>query len=220
MNPLMKIDCVVSDDFQVNTYVLRCRDQAGPCVVIDPGLGPEKLVDLLRSGSMDPAAVILTHGHVDHIAGVREIGKAFPHTRLYVHRLDAPMLSDPRANLSALFSVPCEIGRPDVLVEDGQIIEEADLRLQVIHTPGHTPGGISLYCRADGVVFTGDALFAGSVGRTDFPGGDHEQLITAIDQKLMALPEETQVLPGHGPGTTIGWERGHNPFLKRSRSTH
>jgi glyoxylase-like metal-dependent hydrolase (beta-lactamase superfamily II) len=124
------------------------------------------------------------------------------------------MLSNSVTNLSVFLAARCEVGRPNVLVEDGQIIEEAGLRLQVIHTPGHTPGGISLYSEIDGVLFTGDALFNESIGRTDFPGGDHAELLASIQKSLLVLPEQTQVYPGHGPGTTIGWEKRHNPFLK------
>ena len=210
----MKIDCVVLGSFETNAYVVRHQDQAGPCVVIDPGLEPEALMDVLRSGNLRPTSVILTHGHVDHIAGVMEVDKAFPGMKIYVHRLDAPMLSNSVTNLSVFLVTRCEVGQPNVLVEDGQIIEEAGLRLQVIHTPGHTPGGISLYSEIDGVLFTGDALFNESIGRTDFPGGNHAELVMGIQKRLLVLPEQTQVYPGHGPGTTIGWEKRHNPFLK------
>jgi hydroxyacylglutathione hydrolase len=210
----MKIDCVVLGCFQTNAYVVRDQDQAGPGVVIDPGLEPDVLMDFLRSESVKPNAVVLTHGHVDHIAGVMDVIHVFPDVKLYVHRLDAPMLSDSVVNLSVFLAAPCEIDQPNTLVEDGQVIEEAGLRLQVIHTPGHTPGGISLYSKIDDVLFTGDALFNESIGRSDFPGGDPAELVSSIRKRLLVLPEQTRVYPGHGSETTIAWERRHNPFLR------
>ncbi len=214
----MKIDCLVLGSFETNAYILRPSDKPGPCVVIDPGPESEALMDVLRFGGLKPAAVILTHGHVDHIAGVSEMDKAFPGIPLYIHRLDLPMLTDPVKNLSAFLGAPCEVSRSAVPVEDGGSIEEGGLRLKVIHTPGHTPGGMSLYHEIDGVLFTGDALFQGSIGRTDFPGGRHAELVTGIRKRLLVLPEETRVFPGHGPETSIGLEKRHNPFRKEKGS--
>jgi glyoxylase-like metal-dependent hydrolase (beta-lactamase superfamily II) len=209
----MEIDCVVLGDFETNCYVLRSVARAKDCVIIDAGLGANELIEFLKRRQLNPVAVVLTHGHIDHIAGVAELRRLFQNTKLYVHRLDADMLGDSKMNLAAMMGTSLTTCGADVLLEDGVIIEAAELKLRVLHTPGHTPGGICLYCEADGVVFTDDALFAGSIGRTDFPGGDTAQLLKGIRQKLLSLPEDTVVHPGHGPQTTIAQEKQSNPFL-------
>lgn len=209
----MRIDTLVLGEFQANCYVVRTDDQAKACLVIDPGLDAEGLIEFLAGRGLEPASVVLTHGHVDHIAGVSALRKAYPSLRLYVHAEDAPMLADTRANLSAWFGSPCKVSPADRLVRDADTIKEAGLRLRVIHTPGHTPGGICLYIPDAEVVFTGDCLFAGSVGRTDFPGSDPEALIASIRTRLLTLPSQTRAYPGHGPVTTLGQEKLTNPYV-------
>lgn len=209
----MYIDRLILGDFQTNCYVLRTGDSAMQCLIVDTGLEAGELVDFLTEHKLTPVAVILTHGHIDHIAGLVELRKRFSQIKVYIHRLDADMLTNPRSNLSAMAGCFFRIPSADVLLEDGDTIEQAGLKLQVLLTPGHTPGGICLYSKADGVVFVGDTLFAGSVGRTDFPGGSMTQLIHSIKQKLLPLPDQAIVYPGHGPITTIGTERSSNPFF-------
>ncbi len=137
----------------------------------------------------------------------------FPEMKVYIHKLDANMLDEPKSNLSIMSGFSYVTDPAEVILEDNQTIELAGVKLEVLHTPGHTPGGISLYSKEQGVVFVGDALFAGSVGRTDFPGGSMNQLIDGIKEKLLTLPEETKVCPGHGPDTTIGREKMYNQYL-------
>ena len=209
----MEIRCLTVGSFGTNCYVLSADRSANECLVVDAGLDGDELAEVLCGQGLTAAALVLTHGHADHIGGVEGLRRAFPQIRLYVHPLDACMLVDAEQNLSSLAGTDLAVGPADVSVADGDVIEAAGVRLEVIHTPGHTPGGISLSNRAEGVVFTGDALFAESVGRTDFPGGDHQQLVAGIRRRLMVLPEQTRVYPGHGPSTTIGWEKCHNPFL-------
>lgn len=210
----MKIDRLILGDFQTNCYVVRAEESSSDCLVVDAGLDAEELLDLLARHRLNPVAVILTHGHVDHIVGVAALRRQFPPVRLYIHKLDAPMLADPRANLSVLMGMTFAAEPAEVLLADGDIVEQAGIALKVLHTPGHTPGGISLYSESEGLVFVGDTLFADSVGRTDFPGGDAEQLIASIRTKLFALPDSTAVYPGHGMRTTIGREKRSNPFLR------
>jgi hydroxyacylglutathione hydrolase len=209
----MKIDRFVLGDFETNCYVVRADEPATDCLVIDPGFDVQQVVASLVEQELNPVATILTHGHADHIVGLDALRRQFPGTKVCIHRLDAGMLMDAAANLSTFVEKPYTAEPADVLLEDGQTIEQAGLRLEVLHTPGHTPGGICLYAREEGVVFVGDTLFADSVGRTDFPGGDMGQLIRGIKNKLLILPDNTVIYPGHGMRSTIGREKRANPFL-------
>jgi len=210
----MEIRCITVGSFDSNCYVLSAAQSVKECVIIDAGLDLGALADVLLQQRLTAVALVLTHGHVDHIGGVEGLRRAFPPIHVSIHRFDQEMLASAEQNLSHLAGRNLTVGQADTLLEEGDPIEAAGIRLEVLHTPGHTPGGISLLSRAEGAVFTGDALFAESIGRTDFPGGDHRQLVSAIRNKLLALPDETRVYPGHGPSTTIGWERRHNPYLR------
>lgn len=210
----MKIDTLILGDYQTNCYILRTNPAAGNCLIIDAGFDGAELADFLAENKLAPAALIITHGHADHIAAVPLLRKNYPEMKVYIHNLDARMLAETDTNLSVLAAAPLTVEPADTTVCDGDYIEQAGIKLLVLHTPGHTPGGISLYSQRENLIFTGDTLFADSVGRTDLPNGDTQELINSIKQKLMPLPEETVVYPGHGPETTIGQEKLHNPFLK------
>jgi glyoxylase-like metal-dependent hydrolase (beta-lactamase superfamily II) len=157
---------------------------------------------------------VLTHGHIDHIEGVASLRAEFPDIKVYIHKLDAEMLTEPYTNLSAMTGASFSVEPADFLLEEQSVIEQADIKLSVLHTPGHTPGGICLYCEDEGIVFTDDTLFADSIGRTDFPNGSMEQLLQSIREKLFTLPDETKVYSGHGPMTSIAHEKKYNPFLR------
>ena len=209
----MKIDRLVLGEFETNCYVLRNNDQASECLIIDTGLDIRPLLEFLDEHKLTPSAVILTHGHVDHITGVGDLRDRFQKIEVYIHKLDAELLTDSVGNLSFMSGRSFSTDEADHLVDEPETIEKAGIKLRVIHTPGHTQGGICLYCEDDGVIFVGDTIFAGSVGRTDFPGGDMRGLIENIKTKLFVLPDDTVVYPGHGPKTTIGREKKGNPFL-------
>ena len=209
----MIIHTFILGDYETNCYCLRVDESAKDCIIIDAGFEAGNLINSLEEANMNPLALILTHGHIDHIAGVNAMREKFPEMKVYIHKLDANMLDEPKSNLSLMAGFSYVTEPADVILEDNQTIELAGIKLEVLHTPGHTPGGISLYSREQGVVFVGDALFADSVGRTDFPGGSMNQLIEGIKEKLLTLPEETKVYPGHGPDTTIGREKMYNQYL-------
>jgi len=209
----MKIDRMILGDYETNSYVLRDSETATDCVVIDTGLDVGGLIDFLEEQQLNPVAIVLTHGHADHIGGVAALRSRFADIKAHIHKLDAEMLTDPQANLSAMTGVPLSTEPEDFSLQEQSLIDLAGIELLVLGTPGHTPGGVCLYCEKDGVAFVGDTLFAESVGRTDFPGGSTSQLISSIKEKLFTLPDETKVYPGHGPATTIGHEKAHNPFL-------
>ena len=209
----MKIDCLILGAYETNCYILRKNKDSKNCLVIDPGLEAGELLEFLDEQKLNPAAVILTHGHIDHIAGVTAMRSRFPEIKVYIHNLDAVMLTEPGKNLSAMTGAPFITEPEDVSLQERYVIDLAGIKLLVLHTPGHTPGGISLYSKEDGVAFVGDTLFAGSIGRTDFPGGGMSQLLESVRAKLFSLPEETKVYPGHGPETTIAAEKAHNPFF-------
>ncbi|MGE5593885.1 MAG: MBL fold metallo-hydrolase [Betaproteobacteria bacterium] len=194
-----------------NCYIVAC-ERTRKAVVIDPGDEPAKIVAALREDDLECETIVNTHGHVDHIAANGGV-KAATGAPIAVHEADARALVDPAVNLSALVAPargPGEGGirgpGADRLLEEGDEVVAGSVRLRVVHTPGHTPGSISLV--GDGVVFCGDTLFAGGgVGRTDFPGGSYDALVRSIELKLFCLPDDTVVYPGHGPSTTIGVER-------------
>jgi glyoxylase-like metal-dependent hydrolase (beta-lactamase superfamily II) len=209
----MKVDRLVLGEFETNCYIARSSEQATECVIIDAGLDVRALPAFLDRHKLAPAAVILTHGHIDHIAGVNALRARFASLAVYIHKLDAELLTDSVGNLSFMTGCDFSTEGADCLVDEPDVIDQAGIKLRVIHTPGHTPGGICLYSEQHGVVFVGDTLFADSVGRTDFPGGNMRQLIEGIKQKLLILPDDTVVYPGHGPETIIGREKANNPFL-------
>jgi len=214
----MKIDTFMLGDFQTNCYCVRKDDAERNCLIIDPGLEVEPLVQQLQQNEYVLTDILLTHGHADHIGGVEALRQVWPDVRVAIHHDDADMLTDPNLNLSLMAGSMVQ-ARPADLILDSKTryYEAAGLKFKILHTPGHTPGGICLYAADEHVLFGGDTVFAGSIGRSDFPGGSHEQLIEAIQKKLLILPDETTIYPGHGPATTVGNEKQYNPFLSQSR---
>ncbi len=206
----MAIEAIPVGPLQVNCYLLTC-DATGKGVVIDPGDEGSRILDAVSASGCELVGVINTHGHFDHIGANAYILEQTG-TELMMHADDVPLLvqAASHANIYGLSVVPSS-PEPNRLLAEGDEVAVGELRLKVIHLPGHSPGGICLHVGHD--LFVGDGLFAGSVGRTDLPGGNHEQLIAGIRKKLLVLPDDTAVHPGHGPSTTIGREKRHNPFL-------
>jgi hydroxyacylglutathione hydrolase len=195
--------------FGTNCY-LAWDSESRQGVVIDPGSEPERIIGTIRKQNLQIVKILNTHGHGDHIGANLEL-KEFTRAPLLIHRADAPMLTDPELNYSTAFGMPVTSPREDGYLAAGEKISFGGLALEVLVTPGHTPGGVCLY--GEGVVFTGDTLFCGSMGRCDLPGGDERLLVRSIRKTLFALPEETLVFPGHGPETAIGTEKTCNPYL-------
>lgn len=210
----MEIDSQVLGDFETNCYIVRSSPESTHCLLIDPGLAPETLISYLQQKQWRPDRILLTHGHCDHIAGIPALQEAFGELPVGLGEHEKFMVTDRTKNLSIMLGLNLELPPTADLYVDGQDVTYDGMTLQVLHTPGHTPGGVCYYCSAEQVAFTGDTLFADAVGRSDFPGGSHEQLIRSIREKLLVLPDTCKVLPGHGPTSTIGQEKQYNPFLK------
>lgn len=172
------------------------------------------MIETIRSKGLRPSAIVLTHAHVDHIAGVRQVLEALGPIPIWIHAAEREWLLDPSLNLSEAAGLPSTTPGAARLLEHDERITLGALEWRVIHVPGHSPGSIALHHEPSGVLIGGDALFSGSIGRTDLPGGDHELLLESIRSRLYTLPDETVVLPGHGPSTTIGREKRSNPFVR------
>lgn len=192
-----------------NCYIIGC-DQTKEAAVVDPGAEGRRILDRLGRLGLKCTKIILTHGHVDHIGALREVLEATG-AEVLIHELDGDMFTSPSKNLSMFMGALLKFKGADRLLKDGDNIQVGTVNLEVIHTPGHTPGGICLKVGDD--LLTGDTLFAGSIGRSDFPGGNHNQLINSIKTKLLGFPGKTRVFPGHGPASTIDEEKRFNPFL-------
>ncbi len=208
----MEIECLVLGDFATNCYVVRVNGELKECLVIDPGFSPGPLLDFLKEKELQPVKILLTHGHCDHIAGIEELQNKFGAIPVCVSSEDAKMLEDAKLNLSWMTGMFIRL-KADEQLAQGDEVGLDGLEFKVLATPGHTTGGVSFYSKQESVVFSGDTLFAGSIGRDDFPGGDRGVLLASIRDKLLTLPEETKVYSGHGPITTIGEEKQGNPFL-------
>jgi glyoxylase-like metal-dependent hydrolase (beta-lactamase superfamily II) len=209
----MQIQTLVSQPFAENTYVVWLPGQSD-ALVIDPGLEPDLILDFLQEQSLTPAAILNTHGHADHIGGNAAMKDTFPEAPLVIGANEIRLLADAEANLSAPFGMPITSPPADRLVREGEVVEYAGIRLEVLDVPGHSPGHVVfVYRGAPVLVFGGDVLFRDSIGRCDFPGSDGPLLIRGICTKLFPLPAETVVYPGHGPVTTIGHEKRFNPFV-------
>lgn len=194
---------------EVNCYILASKNNSS-AIIIDPGDEESKIRQVLGRYNLTPAFIINTHGHFDHIGCDNKFG-----VPVYIHSKDTQMLKDPKLNLSGLFASSYRVNSEIRQVEDGKIIELDNVRLRVIHVPGHTPGGIALLLEkpVNKVIFTGDTLFCQGIGRTDFEGGDEALLIKSIRKNILSLPDDTVVYPGHGPSSTIGEEKHNNYFL-------
>lgn len=206
----MKIIQMEVGSLGTNCYIAY-SENSKQAVVIDPGGDASKILAAINREQLAVLAIINTHGHADHVLANLKIKEATG-APLWIHSADAEMLGSGTLNLSAFIGASTSCGKADRLLADAEVLQVGDFSLKVLHTPGHTPGGISLL--ADKAVFVGDTLFAESIGRTDFPGGSYSQLIDSIKTKLMVLDDEIKVYPGHGPATTIGWERRQNPFIQ------
>ncbi|MBN2432153.1 MAG: MBL fold metallo-hydrolase [Acidobacteria bacterium] len=201
---------LVIGPLEVNCYVLCCRE-TGVAAVIDPGAEAGRIIGEIEARGWRPAMIINTHGHIDHVAGNSDIADHF-RIPVLLHALDEPLLKSEdifglAPVLNARPSPP-----PERLLRDGDTVMVGQVEIQVLHTPGHTPGGCCLL--ADVACFAGDTVFRGSVGRTDLPGGDYDTLLESIREKILPLPDDVELFPGHGPSTTVGREKEQNPFFR------
>ena len=207
----MFLKTAVVGPLEVNCYIIA-DEKKKDAAVIDPGDNSDEILDIIKKNNLNLKYIINTHAHFDHIGAIGKIKKATK-AEFLIHEMEMHVLKTlPSQNL--IFGIKTDSPPPpDRFLKDSEELMLGDLTLKILYTPGHSPGGICIH--ADGVVFTGDTLFAGSIGRTDLPGGDYNTLINSIKKKLLSLGDGTIVLPGHGQQSTIGDEREYNPFLSQ-----
>ena len=208
----MKVERLPVGIYLANCYLVYC-DDTKDALVIDPGGDSDEILDRIEKLGLKIKYIILTHGHGDHIGGLLDV-KNKTGAPVLIHEKDEEYLKDNQKNLSNMMSLDNVELKADRLLKDGDKLTLGKSTVEIIYTPGHTPGGISI--KIDNCIFTGDTLFAGSVGRTDFAGGSYEEIIHSVNERLIIYPDDTIIYPGHGPSSTIGKEKDSNPFVKRS----
>lgn len=205
-----RIKIMVLGGMQTNCYLLY-REDTKEAVVVDPADEADTIDRKISELSLEPKAIMLTHGHFDHIQAVKDVRERYG-IPVIGHENAEEILNNPRENLSSVFGGAITVGM-DQTVTDGQILKLAGFEFQVLHTPGHTRDSVCYYLPQEGILFSGDTLFAGSIGRTDFPGGSTSQMMHSLREILLKLPKKVEVYPGHGEQTTIEYELEHNPFV-------
>jgi hydroxyacylglutathione hydrolase len=203
----MFFECIDTGLLSSNCYIIG---DSGEAAVIDPGASVKAISEVLDREKLDLKFIILTHVHLDHIISMDKLRQKY-NAKVLVHSADAEALGDPEKNCSSLFGYDMKYDSADKCLSHGDIIAVGGLKLEIIHTPGHTPGGISI--KTANIIFTGDTLFKLGVGRTDLTGGDGDLLWESINKRLMTLDDDVIAYPGHGPSTTIGFEKRNNPYL-------
>lgn len=206
----MKIERFVTGIISTNCY-LAINEDTKQAVIVDPAACPKNMLDYIQEQELEIVGILLTHGHFDHIMGIDGFLEVFP-VPVYVHEAEEETMNDPALNLSASYTSGYTFSKAQYL-RDGQRLQLAGMKFQVIHTPGHTPGGCCYYVEDASVLFSGDTLFQCSIGRTDFPNSSTAKLVHSVREKLFLLPEETKVYPGHMGETVIGYEKKHNPYV-------
>jgi len=208
---MIKIKKIISGPLEVNCYLVY-DTQTMHTLIVDPGEDGEHVIKEIESGAFIPEMLVNTHGHYDHILSDELIRKRFS-IPLAAHKDELLMLADPKKNGSAFYGIPAAVNAPEIMLEDGQKVELSFVSFTVIHTPGHTKGGICLLF--DGFIITGDTLFAGTIGRTDFPYSSYEDMMSSLE-KIKRLEPSLEIYPGHGSRTTLANELRHNSFLNGS----
>lgn len=207
---MYKIDSRILGMVGTNCYLL-CNMDIKECVLIDPADSQDEISRMIDESGCSLKGILLTHGHFDHIMAADAIRDKYG-VKVYASCDEKNTLEQPHINLGEAYGLKLSV-KADVWHKDGEILKLAGFDIEALHTPGHTEGGSCYYVREIGVLFSGDTLFCGSVGRTDFPGGSMSEIVRSIKEKLMVLPDDTKVYPGHGEGTSVGYERENNPFL-------
>ena len=207
---MYKIDSRILGMVGTNCYLL-CNMDIKECVLIDPADSQDEISRMIDESGCSLKGILLTHGHFDHIMAADAVRDKYG-VKVYASCDEKNTLEQPHINLGEAYGLKLSV-KADVWHKDGEILKLAGFDIEALHTPGHTEGGSCYYIREIGVLFSGDTLFCGSVGRTDFPGGSMSEIVRSIKEKVMVLPDDTKVYPGHGEGTSVGYERENNPFL-------
>lgn len=206
------VHAFVLGDYQTNCFVVTTPNSKD-CWIVDCGFEPGEMLDYIEAERLNPVAILLTHAHSDHIAGIDDAIKRFGKLLILLHEAEAEWCENPMLNLSGMVGMPVSVTPPTDLLKGGETLQLNDTEWRVVHTPGHSPGGVCYIHDASNQAIVGDAIFSGSIGRIDFPTSDPEKMRHTLFEVLMKLPDQMTIYPGHGPSSTIGRERRSNPFV-------